>query len=84
MKKRIVALMSTAVFALSMTACGSAQEQAVSGDAQAASEDGADTVSTIAELQPDAQVSEDGLSIPRNDVADAESEITSWAEELGL
>lgn len=43
-----------------------------------------DTVSTIAELQPDAQVSEDGLSISRNDVADAESEITSWAEGLGL
>lgn len=43
-----------------------------------------DTVSTIAELQPDAQVSEDGLSISRNDVVDAESEITSWAEGLGL
>lgn len=43
-----------------------------------------DTVDTIAQLQPDAQVSSDGLSISRNDVADAADEITSWAEGLGL
>lgn len=43
-----------------------------------------DTVSTIAELQPNAQVSEDGLSISRNSVADAEAEIISWAEGVGL
>lgn len=43
-----------------------------------------DTVDTIAQLQPDAQVSSDGLSISRNDVADAADEITSWAERLGL
>lgn len=42
------------------------------------------TVDTISELQPDAEVSEDGLSISRNDVADAEEEISSWAEGLGL
>lgn len=42
------------------------------------------TVDTIAQLQPDAQVSSDGLSISRNDVADAADEITSWAEGLGL
>lgn len=42
------------------------------------------TVNTIAELQPDAQVSEDGLSISRNDVADGEGEIRSWAEGLDL
>ena len=42
------------------------------------------TVSTIAELQPDAEVSDDGLSIPRNEVADAEDEISSWAAGLGL
>ena len=43
-----------------------------------------DTVNTISQLQPDAQVREDGLSISRNDVADAEEEIRSWAEGLGL
>lgn len=43
-----------------------------------------DTVDTIAQLQPDAQVSSDGLSISRNDVADAADEITTWAEGLGL
>ena len=43
-----------------------------------------DTVDTIAQLQPDTQVSSDGLSISRNDVADAADEITSWAEGLGL
>lgn len=42
------------------------------------------TVSTIAELQPDAEVSDDGLSISRNEVADAEDEISSWAAGLGL
>ena len=41
-----------------------------------------DTVDTIAELQPDAEVSEEGLSISRNDVADAREEISSWAQGL--
>lgn len=43
-----------------------------------------DTIQTIAQLQPGAQVSEDGLSISRNDVADAATEIASWAQGLGL
>ena len=38
------------------------------------------TVNTISELQPNAQVSSDGLSISRNDVAGAEEEIRAWAE----
>lgn len=46
--------------------------------------DFSDTVDTIAELQPDAQVSEGGLSISRNDVADGEGQIRTWAEELSL
>lgn len=37
-----------------------------------------DTVSTISELQPSAEVSSEGLSISRNAVADAEDEISSW------
>lgn len=37
-----------------------------------------DTVNTIGELQPEAEVSEEGLSISRNDVADAEEEIRAW------
>ncbi len=43
-----------------------------------------DTVDTIAELQPEATVSEEGFSISRNEVADAEEEIRSWAEGLNL
>ena len=43
-----------------------------------------DTVNTIAQLQPEAQVSQDGLSISRNDVADAQDTIRSWAEGLGI
>lgn len=42
------------------------------------------TESTIGKLQPDAQVSGDGLSISRNDVADSAKEVTHWAESLGL
>ena len=41
-----------------------------------------DTVDTIAELQPDAEVSDEGLSISRNDVAEAQEEISSWAQGL--
>ena len=42
------------------------------------------TISTIEELQPNATVIEDGLTISRNNVADAESEIVDWVENLGL
>ena len=41
-----------------------------------------DTVDTIAELQPDAEVSDEGLSISRNDVAEAQEEISSWTQGL--
>ena len=40
------------------------------------------TERTIAELQPDAEVSEDGLTVSRNDVADSAEEIARWAEAL--
>ncbi len=42
------------------------------------------TERTIAELQPNAVVSENGMSISRNNVAAAEDEIIAWAEGLGL
>lgn len=42
------------------------------------------TERTIAELQPNAVVSEDGMSISRNNVAAAEDEMIAWAEGLGL
>lgn len=42
------------------------------------------TESAIAKLQPDAQVSGDGLSISRNDVADSAKEVADWAESLKL
>lgn len=40
------------------------------------------TERTIAELQPDAEVSENGLTVSRNDVADSAEEIARWAESL--
>lgn len=42
------------------------------------------TVQTISELQPDAEVSEDGLSIPRNSVAGAEDDVVDWVNSLNL
>lgn len=42
------------------------------------------TLQTISELQPNAMIVTDGLSISRNDVAKAESEVTSWVEHLNL
>lgn len=41
------------------------------------------TISTIAELEPDAEVVTDGLSISRNVVQDAEADIIQWVNELG-
>ena len=43
-----------------------------------------DTENTIARLQPDAVVSENGLTIARNDVAGSAEEVAAWAEGLGL
>lgn len=40
------------------------------------------TIETISELQPNAEVLSDGLSISRNDVPDAESEVTAWIGSL--
>ncbi len=42
------------------------------------------TERTIAELQPGASVSSDGLSISRNDVADSADEVEAWAAGLGI
>lgn len=42
------------------------------------------TIQTIAELQPNAEVIQDGLSISRNSVPDAESEVIDWVSGLGL
>lgn len=42
------------------------------------------TVRTISDLQPDALVSENTLSLSRNNVADSEEDVASWAESLGL
>ena len=40
------------------------------------------TVSTIQKLQPDATVVENGLSVSRNSVADAQDEVKAWTESL--
>lgn len=42
------------------------------------------TIQTIAKLQPDAEVISDGLSISRNSVSGAESEVIDWVKGLGL
>lgn len=42
------------------------------------------TQATIAALQPGAVVSDNALSLSRNDVAEAETEIRQWAGSLGL
>lgn len=40
------------------------------------------TVETIAQLQPDASVSGEGLAISRNEVADSAETVAAWAEEV--
>ena len=42
------------------------------------------TESTIAELQPDAVVSENGLTISRNDVVGSAQQVADWVASLGL
>lgn len=41
------------------------------------------TISTIAKLQPNATVNEEGFTVSRNNVQEAESDIVSWLEGLG-
>lgn len=41
------------------------------------------TISTIAELEPDANVNEDGFTVSRNNVQDAEPDIIVWLGDLG-
>lgn len=41
------------------------------------------TISTIANLQPNATVNEEGFTVSRNNVQEAESDIVSWLEGLG-
>lgn len=42
------------------------------------------TIEEIKELQPDANVSDEGLSISRDKVADSAQDVTDWAKSLGL
>ena len=41
------------------------------------------TINTIADSEPDAEVITDGLSISRNVVQDAEEDIVQWVKDLG-
>lgn len=41
------------------------------------------TIRTIAQLEPEADVNENGFTVSRNNVQDAEPDILSWLEELG-
>lgn len=42
------------------------------------------TIRTISELQPDATIIEDGLSISRNSVPEAQNDVTDWVAGLGI
>lgn len=42
-----------------------------------------DTISTIQELEPDAQVVTNGFTVREDDVPDAENDVNDWLEELG-
>lgn len=42
------------------------------------------TIRTIEELEPDANVVSDGLSISRNNVANARDDVAEWARSLEL
>lgn len=42
------------------------------------------TIQTIRDLQPNATVEENGLSVSRNSVPEAESDVTEWISGLGL
>ena len=42
------------------------------------------TIGTIADLQPNATVVSNGLSISRNDIASSEAQIKEWIEELHI
>lgn len=42
------------------------------------------TIDTISQLQPGAHVSENALSLSRNNVADSEAAVVEWAQSLGL
>lgn len=41
-----------------------------------------DTIRTIKQLEPDATIVEDGLSISRDDVPDAQPDVKTWADSL--
>lgn len=41
------------------------------------------TISTIAELEPNAVVNKDGYTVSRNNVQEAESDVLRWLQELG-
>ena len=42
------------------------------------------TIHTIAEMEPEATVNEDGFTVSRNNVQEAESDILNWLGELGF
>lgn len=42
------------------------------------------TIQTIEQLQPNATVSKDGLSVSRNSVAEANEQVVNWVQKLGL
>ncbi len=42
------------------------------------------TIRTIAEMQPGTTVIEDGLSLSRNSVPDAQRDVEEWVAGLGL
>lgn len=41
------------------------------------------TIQTIEELEPDASVIENGFTVSEQTVADADSDVAAWLEEIG-
>lgn len=41
------------------------------------------TIDTITELEPDATIYEDGFTVSRNNVQEAESDIVDWLKDAG-
>ncbi len=43
-----------------------------------------DTINTIAELEPEASVNQEGFTVSRDDVAEAEGDILAWLSKMGF
>lgn len=73
LKKRYAAILLTAALAVSMSACGAAED---SSSGQSASQ-------TDAAAEQDAEVIEGGFTVNERNVPDAAGDIADWLDGLG-